>query len=48
LLGKIPLVLEIGDVSDKGVTIYNQPDKKVVEAFEKISNNIYELTEVHL
>jgi len=48
LLGKIPLVFEIGDVSDRGVTIYNQPDKKVVEAFEKISNNIYELTEVHL
>jgi len=48
LLGKIPLVLEIGDVSDRGVTIYNQPDKKIVEAFEKISNNIYELTKVHL
>jgi ATP-binding protein involved in chromosome partitioning len=48
LLGKIPLVLEIGDVSDRGLTIYNQPDKNVTEAFEKISNSIYELTEVHL
>lgn len=48
LLGQIPLVLEIGDVSDRGTTIYNQPDKKVIEAFEKISNSIYELTEVHL
>lgn len=41
LLGQIPLVLEIGDVSDRGTTIYNQPDKKVIEAFEKISNSIY-------
>jgi len=48
LLGQIPLVMEIGDVSDKGTTIYNLPDKNVIEAFEKISNSIYELTEVYL
>jgi ATP-binding protein involved in chromosome partitioning len=48
LLGQIPLVIKIGDVSDRGLTIYNQPDKNVTEAFEKISNSIYELTEVHL
>jgi len=48
LLGQIPLVLEIGDVSDRGLTIYNQPDKNVMETFDKISNTIYELTEVYL
>ncbi|MBN1986829.1 MAG: Mrp/NBP35 family ATP-binding protein [Prolixibacteraceae bacterium] len=48
LLGQIPLVLEIGDVSDRGLTIYNQPDKNVMETFDNISNTIYELTEVYL
>ena len=48
LLGQIPLVLEIGDVSDRGTTIYNQPDKEVIKAFDNISNAIYELTEVRL
>lgn len=48
LLGQIPLVLEVSDVSDRGITIYNQPDQKVVKAFEDITNSIYELTEVKL
>jgi ATP-binding protein involved in chromosome partitioning len=42
LLGQIPLIIEIGEVSDKGLTIYNQPDKSIIESFNAISNVIHE------
>lgn len=43
LLGRIPIVLEIGEVSDKGTTIFSQPNKIVIEAFGSISKQITEL-----
>jgi len=46
LLGQIPIVLEIRSVSDNGKTIYNQPDKTVIETFDKISDQITELVKV--
>lgn len=37
LLGQIPLVLEIGQAAEKGLTIFNQPDKSVIKAFDNIT-----------
>jgi ATP-binding protein involved in chromosome partitioning len=37
LLGQIPFVSEIGEVSDKGTTIYNQSDKIIIETFDNIA-----------
>jgi ATP-binding protein involved in chromosome partitioning len=48
LLGQIPIVLEIGEVSDKGTTIYNQPDQTIIELFDKISSQINELLKVKI
>ncbi len=45
-LGQIPLIMEIGEVSDKGLTIYNQSDSSVVESFDAISHLISEITRV--
>jgi ATP-binding protein involved in chromosome partitioning len=36
LLGQIPLVMEIGEAAEKGITVYNQADKTISAAFEKI------------
>ncbi len=46
LLGQIPLVMDIGEVSDKGLTIYNQPDKTIIESFDTISEIIHEMIPV--
>lgn len=48
LLGQIPIVLEIGEVSDKGTTIYNQPDRTIIESFDKISHLINEIVHVKI
>jgi ATP-binding protein involved in chromosome partitioning len=40
LLAQIPLVSEVGEAAEKGLSIFSQPNKIVIEAFEKI---IYEL-----
>ncbi len=48
LLGQIPIVLEIGEVSDKGTTIYNQPDNTIIDSFENISNIIHEIVQVKI
>jgi ATP-binding protein involved in chromosome partitioning len=40
LLGQIPLVQEVGDAAEKGLSIFSQTDKQVVEAFEKIAELI--------
>lgn len=37
LLGEIPLVLEVGEMADKGLSVFNQTDKIVVETFEKMA-----------
>lgn len=36
LLGQIPLVMEIGEAAEKGLSVFNQPDNSVALAFEKI------------
>ncbi|MBE0676161.1 MAG: Mrp/NBP35 family ATP-binding protein [Bacteroidales bacterium] len=36
LLGNIPLVMEIGEAAESGITVYNQTDKTVAKAFEGI------------
>jgi len=36
LLGQIPLVAEVGEAAEKGLSIYNQTDKTVISAFENI------------
>ncbi|HHU47186.1 MAG TPA: Mrp/NBP35 family ATP-binding protein [Bacteroidales bacterium] len=40
LLGQIPLVAEVGEAADKGLSIFNQSDGNVVTIFEKIVENI--------
>ena len=37
LLGQIPLVMEVGDAAEKGLSIFSQSNNQVVEAFEKIA-----------
>lgn len=46
LLGQIPLVLEVGEAAEKGLTIFNQKNKQVIDAFEKIVELIVSKTEV--
>ena len=48
LLGQIPIVLEIGEVSDKGTTIYNQPNESIIESFDKITYSIQEIVQVKI
>jgi ATP-binding protein involved in chromosome partitioning len=40
LLGQIPLVMEIGEGAESGITAYNQTDKTVVRAFEEIVEHL--------
>ncbi len=37
LLGQIPLVMEIGEAAEQGLSVFNQTNMQVVEAFEKIA-----------
>ncbi|MCE5345020.1 MAG: Mrp/NBP35 family ATP-binding protein [Bacteroidales bacterium] len=37
LLGQIPLVMEVGEAAEKGLSIFNQSNRQIVEAFEKIT-----------
>lgn len=46
LLGQIPLVMEIGEVSDTGKTVYNQSNKSIIDAFDTISNSLSEILKV--
>lgn len=45
LLGQIPLVMEVGEAAEKGLTIFSQKNKQVVTSFEKISEQIIGSTE---
>jgi len=47
-LGQIPLIMEIGEVSDKGLTIYNQSDKAIMDSFDSISHLINEIIQVKI
>lgn len=40
LLGQIPLVAEVGEAAEKGLSIYNQGNKQVVEAFDKLTEAV--------
>jgi len=37
LLGQIPLVLEIGEAAESGLSVHNQSNREVITAFEKIT-----------
>ncbi|MFH2143533.1 MAG: Mrp/NBP35 family ATP-binding protein [Bacteroidota bacterium] len=40
LLGQIPLVMEVGEAAEKGKSVFNQSNKTVINAFEKIADNL--------
>jgi len=44
LLGQIPLVLEVGEAAEKGLSVFSQTNKSVVTAFENISELIISKT----
>jgi ATP-binding protein involved in chromosome partitioning len=46
LLGQIPLVSEVGEAAEKGLSIFSQTNKLVVESFEKIAELIIFKTEI--
>lgn len=45
LLGQIPLVLEVGEAAEKGLSVFNQKNKSVVTAFDQIARQIISKTE---
>jgi len=45
MLGQIPLVLELGEAAEKGLSAFSQKNKSVVTAFEQISEMIISRTE---
>jgi len=45
LLGQIPLVIEVGEAAEQGLSIFNQKNKLVVTAFEQIAETIVAKTE---
>ncbi len=40
LLGQIPLVAEVGEAAEKGLSVYNQTDQTVISAFDKVIEKI--------
>ena len=46
LVGKIPLIAEVGEAADKGLSVYSQSDVAAVEAFDKIVDSLTELVKV--
>jgi ATP-binding protein involved in chromosome partitioning len=46
LLGQIPLVMEVGEYAEKGLSVFSQHNKTVVEAFEQIAEQVLLRTEV--
>jgi len=45
LLGQIPIVMEVGEAAEKGLSVFSQKNKSVVESFEKISEILISKTE---
>ncbi|NLN30277.1 MAG: Mrp/NBP35 family ATP-binding protein [Bacteroidales bacterium] len=45
LLGQIPLVMEVGEAADKGLNVFSQKNRPVVNAFEQIAESIIAKTE---
>jgi ATP-binding protein involved in chromosome partitioning len=46
LLGQIPLIAEVGEAADKGLSVYSQSDKVAVDAFDKIVESLIEKVKV--
>ncbi|NHB69736.1 Mrp/NBP35 family ATP-binding protein [Perlabentimonas gracilis] len=46
VLGQIPLIAEVGEAADKGLSVYSQSDKVAVEAFDGIVEAIIEKSKV--
>lgn len=40
LLGQIPLVSEVGEAAEKGLSVFNQTDSEPVQVFEKIASSL--------
>ena len=40
LLGQIPLVMEVGEAAEQGLSVFSQKNKQVVTAFEQIAERI--------
>jgi len=40
LLGQIPLVMEVGEAAEKGLSVFSQSNKLAVDEFEKIAENL--------
>jgi len=47
LLGQIPLVLEVGAAAEKGLSVFSQNNKTVVNAFEQVTEMIISRMEVN-
>jgi ATP-binding protein involved in chromosome partitioning len=45
LLGQVPLVTEVGEAAEKGLTVFSQPERHVAEAFEKITELVISRTQ---
>jgi ATP-binding protein involved in chromosome partitioning len=46
LLGQIPLVMEVGEAAEKGLSIFSQTNRLVVESFERIAELLISKVEV--
>lgn len=46
LLGQIPLVMDIGEGSEEGKTVYNLTDAALIETFDTISHRLTEIIKV--
>jgi len=45
LLGQVPLVMEVGEAAEKGLTVFNQSNRIIIEAFEKIAGSLVSILE---
>lgn len=45
LLGQIPLVMEVGEFAEKGLSVFSQKNKSVIAAFEQIAEQVLLKTE---
>ncbi len=46
LLGQIPLIMDIGEGSEEGKTVYNLADATMIETFDTISHSLTEIIKV--
>lgn len=46
LIGQIPLIAEVGEAADKGLSVYSQSNVAAVEAFDKIVETFIEMVTV--